>query len=51
MEVRTPDVIIRVNPDRADLIETRVIGGEKYILIHADDAVEVNGVNIEISGS
>ncbi len=51
MEVRTPDVVIRVNPDRADLIETRVIGGEKYILIHADDAVEVNGVSIEISGS
>lgn len=47
-EVRTPDVVIRVNPDRADLIETRLIGGQKYILIHADDAVEVNGVNVTI---
>ena len=48
-EVRTPDVVIRVNPERGDLIETRVIDGAKYILIRADDGVEVNGVNISIS--
>ena len=33
----------------ADLIETRVIGGVKYILICADEEVEVNGVSIHIS--
>ena len=48
-EVRTPDVTIRVNPERSDLIETRVINGAKYILIRADEGVEVNGVNIAIS--
>ena len=47
-EIKTPDVIIKVAPDRSDLIETRVIGGVKYILICADEAVEVNGVNIHI---
>ncbi len=47
-EVKTPDVSITVAPDRMDLIETRVIGGVKYILICADDQVEVNGVNIHI---
>ena len=47
-EIRTPDVTIQVSPDRADLIETRIIGGVKYILIPADEAVEVNGVNIHI---
>lgn len=47
-EVKTPDVVIKVNPERSDLIETRVIGGVKYILIAADDSVEVNGVNITI---
>ena len=46
--VTTPDVSIKVNPDRSDLIETRVIGGVKYILICADENVEVNGVNIHI---
>ncbi len=50
-EVRTPDVTIRVNPERGDLIETRVIDGAKYILIRADEGVEVNGVNISISES
>lgn len=47
-EIKTPDVSIKVNPERSDLIETRVIGGVKYILICADENVEVNGVNIHI---
>ncbi len=49
MEICTPDVTIHVNPQRSDLVETRVIGGKKYILIRADEGVEVNGVNIHIS--
>ena len=48
-EVKTPDVSIKVAPERSDLIETRIIGGVKYILICADEDVEVNGVNIHIS--
>ncbi len=47
-EIRTPDVVIKVDPARSDLIETRVIGGVKYILICADEDVEVNGVSINI---
>lgn len=47
-EIKTPDVTIKVNPERSDLIETRVIGGVKYIMICADKSVEVNGVNINI---
>ena len=47
--VKTPDVSIQVAPDRADLVETRIIGGVKYILIPAEDSVEVNGVLINIS--
>ncbi len=48
-EVKTPDVVIQVSPERADLIETRVIDGVKYILICADENVEVNGVPINIA--
>ncbi len=47
-EIKTPDVSIKVNPERSDLIETRIIGGVKYILICADENVEVNGVSIHI---
>lgn len=49
VEVRTPDVTIQVNPERSDLVETRVIQGVKYILIRADEGVEVNGVTIQIA--
>lgn len=46
IEIKTADVSVKVATDRSDLISTRVIGGVKYILIRAEDAVEVNGVNI-----
>ena len=48
LEVQTADVSIKVNAERGDLIRTRVIDGVKYILIRADDSVEVNGVRIAI---
>lgn len=48
-EINTPDVSIKVDPARSDLIETRIIGGVKYLLICADENVEVNGVSIHIA--
>ncbi len=47
-EITTPDISIRVDPAKSDLIETRIIGGVKYIMICADENVEVNGVPIHI---
>ena len=47
-EVKLPDVSIKVAPDRVDLIQTRIIDGVKYILINAQENVEVNGVSIHI---
>lgn len=48
ISIKTPDVTVKVNAGCGDLVETRVIDGVKYILIRADDGVEVNGINIEI---
>ena len=48
LEVRTPDVLIQVNPERGDLLETRVLGGVRYLLVRADEDVEVSGVSIKI---
>ncbi len=45
-EIHTPDIAIKIDPTRTDLVETRVIGGVKYIMINADEDVEVNGVSI-----
>lgn len=47
-QLETPDVSIKVNPDRTDLVSTQVINGVRYILIRASEGVEVNGVNIDI---
>ena len=46
MEVRTLDVIVKVSPEKAALLETRIIDGRSYLLIQIDDQVEVNGVII-----
>ena len=45
-EVKTPAVSIRVDPERSDLVETRMIDGRRYIVIRADDDVTVNGVSV-----
>lgn len=47
-ELTTPDVSIKVNPDRTDLVSTQTINGVKYILIRASEGVEVNGINVDI---
>lgn len=48
-ELNTPDVTIKVNPERKELVSTQIINGVKYIMIKATDGVEVNGVNITIN--
>lgn len=48
-ELTTPDVSIKVNPDRKNLITTQIINGTKYIMIRADENIEVNGINIHIT--
>lgn len=45
-EVKTPDVVIKVNPERADLIETAVVNGRRCLIIEINDQVEVNGITV-----
>lgn len=47
-EIVTPNVKITMPPEYSDMVETRVINGRKYILIPADEGLEVNGVAVEI---
>lgn len=46
--VKTPDVDIRVNPDRLDLVETRIIEGRRFLVIAVEDNVEVNGMSVKM---
>lgn len=45
-EVKTPDVVIKVSPDRTDLIETRTINGQECLVIRLDGGVSVNGITV-----
>ena len=47
-EVRTDNATLHVDPERSYLIETRMIDGKKYILIPADEGVEINGFAVQI---
>ncbi len=49
-EIKTPDVIIKVSPERTDLVETRVINGRKCLVIELNDQVEVNGIRVRMPG-
>lgn len=48
VEIKTPDVIIKVDPDRVDLVETRIIDGRKCLVIPMED-VEVNGIRVRMN--
>ena len=50
-EVKTPDVVIKVNPERADLVNTLQIDGKRCLVIEINDHVEVNGITIHQSVS
>ena len=45
-EVKTPDVVVKVNPDRTDLVETMVIEGRQCLVIQIDEHLEVNGISV-----
>ncbi len=46
-EVKTPDVVVKVNPERIDLIQTKMVEGRKCIVIEITDEVEVNGMPVK----
>ena len=46
-EIETPDVIVKVNPERSDLVETREIDGRRCLVIAIDDHLEVNGIEVK----
>ncbi|MDE6185724.1 MAG: DUF4317 domain-containing protein, partial [Lachnospiraceae bacterium] len=43
---KTPDVVVKVNPDRADLVNTMTLEGKRCLVIEINDHVEVNGITI-----
>ena len=50
-EVKTPDVVVKVNPERADLVNTMTVDGRRCLVIEINDHVEVNGINVRTISS
>ena len=50
-EVKTPDVVVKVKPERLDLLETRNINGRECLVIALDGGVMVNGINVRTTAS
>ena len=48
-ELRTSQATVSVDPECSYLVETRIIDGKKYILIPADEDVEINGLPVRFS--
>lgn len=46
LSIETPDIVIKVNSDRTDLIKTQYIDGRQCFVITVDDHVEINGMNV-----
>lgn len=46
-EVKTPDVVIKVNPERTELVQTKLVDGRKCLVIELTDQVEVNGLTVK----
>ena len=45
-EIKTPDIVVHVDPERADLVETRVIDGRKCLVIPMEGEIELNGIRV-----
>lgn len=43
-EIKTPVITIQVDPDCADLVETKIIDGRRCLVIGIDENVTVNGI-------
>ena len=47
--IETADVTVKVNPESAGLVETRIIDGRQCLVIAINEHVEVNGISIRIA--
>lgn len=45
-EVKTPDVVIKINSDKTDIVSTQVIDGRQCLVIRIDERLEVNGISV-----
>ena len=45
-DVRTPDVVVKVKPDRTDLVNEKSVDGKDCLVIELNGEAVVNGINV-----
>lgn len=45
--IETPDIVLKVNPERLDLIQAKIVDGKKCLVIAVDSHLSVNGVDVK----
>ncbi|MBE5906355.1 MAG: DUF4317 domain-containing protein [Lachnospiraceae bacterium] len=45
--IETPDITVKVKPERLDLIQTKIIDGRQCLVIAVDSHLQVNGVDVK----
>ncbi len=46
-EIKTPDVSIKVSPDKTYLVRTKMVEGRSCIVIEVNEHVEINGITVK----
>lgn len=46
-EIKTPDVSIKVAPDKTYLVQTKMVEGRSCIVIEVNEQVEINGISVK----
>ncbi len=45
-DLKMPDVTVKVNPERMDLVETKEVDGRRCIVIEINDELTINGIKV-----
>jgi hypothetical protein len=48
VEIKTEDAVVTLDAEKSYLVESRVIDGKTYLLIPAEENVEVNGFGVKV---
>ena len=46
MEIKTPDILIKIQTERSGLLEKRIINNRPCLVIPIDDKIEINGIAV-----
>lgn len=46
--IKSPDIVINVKPEKTDRVVSRIIDGERCLVVRMDENVEINGLDVTV---